>query len=105
VFLIAGGRDKGCDFSMVTGALSRYVKGICLIGEAAERMEKEWQGTAPVIRADSLESALDAARAEAVSGDVVVFSPGCSSFDMFKNYEHRGNVFKQLVHALQGQDR
>jgi len=105
VYLIAGGRDKGCDFSIVNDALTRYVKGICLIGEAAQRMENEWTGFAPIIRADSLEVALDVVRSKAISGDVVVFSPGCSSFDMFKSYVHRGDVFNQLVHAFKRQDR
>jgi UDP-N-acetylmuramoylalanine--D-glutamate ligase len=105
VFLIAGGRDKGCDFSVVNEALTRYVKGICLIGEAAARMEQEWSGFAPVVRADSLEAALEGVRSKAVSGDVIVFSPGCSSFDMFNNYEHRGDVFKKLIHAFERQDR
>lgn len=100
VFLIAGGRDKGCDFSIVKDPIARHVKGICLIGEAADRMQEEWNGYAPIIRAASLSEALHKISGKASSGDVVVFSPGCSSFDMFKNFEHRGEVFKQLVRGL-----
>jgi UDP-N-acetylmuramoylalanine--D-glutamate ligase len=100
VFLIAGGRDKGCNFSIVKEPIARYVKGICLIGEAADRMQEEWSGHAPIARAASLSDALASVSGKASRGDVVVFSPGCSSFDMFNNFEHRGEVFKQLVHEL-----
>jgi UDP-N-acetylmuramoylalanine--D-glutamate ligase len=100
VFLIAGGRDKGCDFTIVKGPIARHVKGICLIGEAADRMQEEWSGHAPITRAASVSEALDSVTDKALRGDVVVFSPGCSSFDMFKNFEHRGEVFKQLVREL-----
>jgi UDP-N-acetylmuramoylalanine--D-glutamate ligase len=100
VHLIAGGRDKGCDFSVVDAAIARHVKTIVLIGEAANRMETQWKGKAPIVRAKTLEEAVESAFARAVGGDVVVFSPGCSSFDMFKNFEHRGEVFKQLVRQL-----
>jgi len=105
VYLVAGGRDKGCNFSVVNDALARHVKGVFLIGEAAQRMAGEWADYACITRADSLESAVNAVSSKAVTGDVVVFSPGCSSFDMFKNYEHRGNVFKQLVHTLERQEQ
>jgi UDP-N-acetylmuramoylalanine--D-glutamate ligase len=100
VFLIAGGRDKGCDFTIVKEPIARHVKGICLIGEAADRMQEEWNGHAPITRAASLSDALKSVSGKASRGDVVVFSPGCSSFDMFKNFEHRGEVFKQLVREL-----
>ena len=100
VFLIAGGRDKGCDFSIVKKPIARHVKGICLIGEAADRMQQEWNGHAPITRAALLSEALALVTQKASHGDVVVFSPGCSSFDMFRNFEHRGEVFKQLVREL-----
>ena len=105
VYLVAGGRDKGCNFSVVNNALARHVKGVFLIGEAAQRMAGEWADYACITRSDSLESAVNAVSVTAVTGDVVVFSPGCSSFDMFKNYEHRGDVFKQLVHTLERQEQ
>ncbi|MBN2038232.1 MAG: UDP-N-acetylmuramoyl-L-alanine--D-glutamate ligase [Chitinispirillaceae bacterium] len=100
VHLIAGGRDKGCDFSLVVPALKKHVKDITLIGEAAGRMKSQWEGAAPLLHAASLEEAIAVAAAKAQPGDVVVFSPGCSSFDMFANYEERGNQFKKLVAAL-----
>jgi UDP-N-acetylmuramoylalanine--D-glutamate ligase len=100
VFLIAGGRDKGCDFASIKDAVAGHAKGIVLIGETAKRMQAEWEGCAPITMAGSLEQAIDNVHRAAVSGDVVVFSPGCSSFDMFRNFEHRGEVFKGLVKRL-----
>ncbi|NLD91615.1 MAG: UDP-N-acetylmuramoyl-L-alanine--D-glutamate ligase [Fibrobacter sp.] len=100
VQLIAGGRDKGCDFSVLDQAVKKYVKNIILIGEAAERMEKQWSGLVPVFRAQTLREAVNIAFEKSTSGDTVVFSPGCSSFDMFKNYEERGSVFRELVNEL-----
>lgn len=97
VHLIAGGRDKGCDFRAVIPAIKKYVKDICLIGEAAARIDSEWRGVAPLYHAQTLEIAIAMAAGLAVAGDVVVFSPGCSSFDMFANYEERGRVFGQIV--------
>jgi UDP-N-acetylmuramoylalanine--D-glutamate ligase len=100
VFLIAGGRDKGCDFGAIKKSIARHVKGVRLIGEAAGRMAGEWAGSSEIATSGSLEEAIESVAAEAAAGDVVVFSPGCSSFDMFKNFEHRGNVFKDLVKRL-----
>lgn len=97
VHLIAGGRDKGCDFSAVAPAIKKYVKDICLIGEAAARIESAWRGLAPMYRTPTLEKAVATAAGFAVPGEVVVFSPGCSSFDMFADYEERGRVFRQIV--------
>jgi UDP-N-acetylmuramoylalanine--D-glutamate ligase len=97
VHLIAGGRDKGCDFSIVESAIKKHVKGIYLIGEAADRIAAGWNGLAPVTICNSLESAVTRARASAKRGDVVILSPGCSSFDMFGNYEERGDAFKGIV--------
>jgi UDP-N-acetylmuramoylalanine--D-glutamate ligase len=100
VHLIAGGRDKGADFSVVKDAIRSHVKGINLIGEAADRMAAEWNGCAPIVKCDSLESAVIRASNNAKKGDVVVLSPGCSSFDMFENYEVRGDTFKDIVDRL-----
>jgi UDP-N-acetylmuramoylalanine--D-glutamate ligase len=101
VHLIAGGRDKGCDFSTVKDAVRTNTRGVYLIGEAAGRIAAEWEGLAPIVICDSLESAVVRARDSAKSGDVVVLSPGCSSFDMFEDYEKRGEAFKTLVHELE----
>ncbi len=97
VHLIAGGKDKFCDFSIVNDVIVNHVKDITLIGEAAERMQEQWRGLVPIKRSATLDDAVNEAVKDAVNGDVVVFSPGCSSFDMFKNYEERGEVFKNIV--------
>lgn len=99
VHLIAGGKDKGCNFSAVRHAIKKQVKDICLIGEAADRMAQDWHGLVPIQRAATLQQAITAAAHHALPGEVVVFSPGCSSFDMFKNYEDRGNQFRSAVVA------
>lgn len=76
------------------------VSAMVLIGEAAEKIEREFRDLTEVLRAISMEDAVHKATRIARSGDVVLLSPACASFDMFKNYEHRGEVFKSLVNAL-----
>ncbi len=105
VHLIAGGRDKGCDFSIVKDAIRMRSKGVYLIGEAAARISREWDGMAPLQTFESLESAMRAALQNAKPGDVVVLSPGCSSFDMFENYEKRGEAFAMIVRMLKQEAR
>ena len=100
VHLIAGGKDKGCDFAAVKNTIAASVKDIILIGEAAERIEKQWKDLAPVYRGKTLKDAVDMAALKSEPGDYVVFSPGCSSFDMFSSYEERGAIFRQLVMEL-----
>ncbi|MBN1980309.1 MAG: UDP-N-acetylmuramoyl-L-alanine--D-glutamate ligase [Chitinivibrionales bacterium] len=100
VHLIAGGRDKGCDFASITPLLKNRRTAVYLIGEAAQRMYQEWKELPQVSCHASLSDACEAAARSAVAGEVVVLSPGCSSFDMFKNYEERGIVFKNIVFAL-----
>ncbi|MBN1576732.1 MAG: UDP-N-acetylmuramoyl-L-alanine--D-glutamate ligase [Chitinispirillaceae bacterium] len=97
VHLIAGGKDKGCDFSAVREAISGGVRDIVLIGEAAARIEAQWSGLAPIIRAATLAEAVAASASRALPGDTVVFSPGCSSFDMFRDFEDRGDQFRSIV--------
>lgn len=100
VHLIAGGRDKGCDFTVVRDVLPTHVKQVVLLGEAAGRMHGVWRDLAPITRVGSLAQAVERAAAEAEAGDVVVFSPGCSSFDMFRNYEERGLAFMNMVREM-----
>jgi len=100
VHLIAGGRDKGCDFSVVRDSIRKNVKSVILIGEAATRIEKEWRDLTDITIADSLSSAVAVARNKSNRGDVVILSPGCSSFDMFSNFEHRGEAFKKIINEL-----
>jgi UDP-N-acetylmuramoylalanine--D-glutamate ligase len=100
ILLIAGGKDKGFDFSTVTPRLKERVKACFLIGEMAGRMNTLWKRRIECVVAGTLEKAVELAAAKAVSGDVVMLSPGCSSYDQFKNYEHRGQVFRDAVKAL-----
>ena len=100
IWLIAGGRDKGGDFSRLAKAVSRRVKRVILIGEASPLLQQAWAAVATMTEAASLREAVDAAAQGASSGDVVLLSPACASFDMFADYQDRGRQFKALVHAL-----
>lgn len=104
VILIAGGRDKGGDYAPLKEPILERVKHLILIGEATGRMEGELGGAAPTTRADSLEAAVEKAHCLARSGDTVLFSPACSSYDMFRDYIERGDIFKALVRRLGGSD-
>lgn len=101
VHLIAGGKDKGCDFSSIHESVKERVKSVRLIGEAAGRILKEWKGIADIKKVESLKEALEETTDVAERGDVVILSPGCSSFDMFSNFEERGSEFKKLVNELE----
>jgi UDP-N-acetylmuramoylalanine--D-glutamate ligase len=107
VVLIAGGRDKGGDYAPLAAALARVGRGVVLIGEAADRIAAACAGVLPparVARAQTLEEAVAAAAAMAERGDAVVLSPACASFDMFRDYAHRGAVFRAAVRALVGDE-
>jgi UDP-N-acetylmuramoylalanine--D-glutamate ligase len=97
VVLIAGGRDKGGDYAPLAEALGRVGRAAILIGEAAEKMQAAFDGVLPIERAATLETAVEAARRLARPGDAVVLSPACSSFDMFRDYAHRSEVFRDAV--------
>lgn len=100
IWLIAGGRDKGGDFSRLAQAVGLRVKRVILIGEAAPLLRRAWEGVATMTDAASLQEAVDCAAQGAAPGDVVLLSPCCASFDMFADYQDRGRQFKTLVHAL-----
>lgn len=97
VHLIAGGRDKGCDFSLLSDQMGTRVTGVYLIGEAAGRIESQWSGKVDIVRCESMGEAVKTAYRNAQPGDAVVLSPGCSSFDMYNDYEERGQVFRECV--------
>lgn len=103
VFLIAGGQPKGQNFSPWALAFAGKVKGVFAIGEAKRQMFEELKGAMPVELCNTLEEAVKMAFAVAKEGENVLLSPGCASFDMFKNYEHRGELFKEIVGSLGGQ--
>ncbi len=102
VVLIAGGRDKKINFRIAKDEISRKVKVLILIGEAKEKIASAVGGFVEVVKfADDLREAVDIALKEASSGDTILLSPMCSSFDMFKSYEERGNLFKKIVRDIQ----
>lgn len=100
IILILGGRDKGNDYTLIQDLVRKHVKSILAIGESAQKVETAFHGIVPVHRASSMEGAVRLAAQEGRAGDVVLLSPACASFDWFKNYEHRGKVFKDLVNHL-----
>lgn len=101
LLIILGGKDKGGDFRVLREPLRRRAKRIILIGEAAARLEEELAGIAETARADSLQDAVAFAERNAKTGDVVLLSPACASFDMFRDYQDRGGQFREIVNALQ----
>jgi len=100
VHLIAGGKDKGFDYASCRESVSRHCRAVYLIGEAADALERAWGREADCCRCASLEEAVSRAFHAAQPGDVVLLSPGCSSFDQYTNYQERGNHFKDVVNRL-----
>jgi UDP-N-acetylmuramoylalanine--D-glutamate ligase len=97
VVLIAGGRDKGGYYAPLAAVLGQVGRAAVLIGEAADKMQAAFAGVLPIERAATMDDAVEAARRLAQSGDAVVLSPACSSFDMFRDYNHRAEVFRSAV--------
>lgn len=100
IILIAGGVDKGTPYGPWADAFRGRVRCICAIGRAAPKIKETLSPRYPVVPFETLEKALSHASLLAKPGDNVLLSPGCASFDMFRDYEHRGEEFKRLVHAL-----
>ncbi|HLA63113.1 MAG TPA: UDP-N-acetylmuramoyl-L-alanine--D-glutamate ligase [Rhodothermales bacterium] len=101
VVLIAGGRDKGNDYGPLKRLVEDKVKGLVALGESADKVLAELGPHAPqTARAQTMEEAIQYARLMAEPGDTVLLSPACASFDMFQNYEDRGDTFKRLVMSL-----
>ena len=101
IVLILGGRDKGNDYMELENQLREKVHTVVSIGEAQQAIKVQLSGVVPhIIEVDSLKHAVKAARKQAKRGEVVLLSPACSSFDMFEDYEDRGDQFKQAVIEL-----
>jgi UDP-N-acetylmuramoylalanine--D-glutamate ligase len=100
IHLILGGKDKGSDYTVLNELLRQRVKRVYTIGAAAAKIESQIKDAAEVDHAETLENALRRASSAAVAGDVILLAPACASFDQFQSYEHRGRVFKELVHSL-----
>jgi UDP-N-acetylmuramoylalanine--D-glutamate ligase len=100
VILIAGGKDKGGDFTALIDLVAQKVKLAILIGQATTKIETAWKNITKCVRAGTMEEAVAVSYASSSPGDTVLLSPGCASFDMFDNYEHRGRIFKKAVLEL-----
>jgi len=96
VVLIAGGRDKGGDFGKLRKEADR-LKAVITIGEAAPLIEEALEKVVPTARSETMQEAVEMASRIADPGQIVLLSPACASFDMFENFEHRGDVFKECV--------
>ena len=103
ILIILGGKDKGSDYTMLQAPLREKAILALLIGAAAGKIEKQIAGSVAIEQAGTLERAVETAAHAARAGDVVLLAPACASFDQFQNYEHRGRVFKELVHQLERQ--
>lgn len=97
VILVAGGRDKHSAYERLNSLVKERVKALILIGEARDIIRKAWGHLTETREANSMEEAVKIASGMARSGDIVLLSPACASFDMFKDYEDRGRVFKRCV--------
>ena len=100
IILIAGGQGKGADFSLLRPLMQDYVRTAVLIGQDANQLDEALSDLVPTFRASTLEKAINLAKLQAQSGDVVLLSPACASLDMFNDFNHRGEVFTNLVNAL-----
>jgi len=100
IIWIAGGKEKGADFTALRELATDHVRKAILIGQATEKFELALEGAVGIERAGSLDEAVRRAQALAETGDVVLLSPACASFDMFDDFEDRGRQFKRAVNAL-----
>jgi UDP-N-acetylmuramoylalanine--D-glutamate ligase len=95
-----GGSDKGEDFSVMADLLAEKAKKVYVTGETATKMHQAWFGKVPIVLIDDFEACVRQAYADSDVGEVIVLSPACASFDKFKNYEHRGEVFTSIVKRI-----
>jgi UDP-N-acetylmuramoylalanine--D-glutamate ligase len=102
VILILGGKDKGTSYSLLEKIIRRKVSHLILLGEAAKRMEGAFKGAADIVVVQDLDEAVRVAVQRARSGSEILFSPACSSFDMFSGFEERGRVFKEAARKYMG---
>lgn len=101
IVLIAGGKDKGGDFTKLKELVSQKVKALILIGQAQKKINDSLGSYTKTLKAKTLQQAVELAFRNSVPGDTVLLAPGCASFDMFTDYEHRGRVFKEKVAEIQ----
>ena len=100
LWVILGGKDKNSDYRPLAAAMKEKVRGVLLIGAAADKIENHLHGEVTTVKCGTLESAVRYARESARAGETVLLAPACASFDQFQNFEHRGGEFKRLVAGL-----
>ena len=100
VVLIVGGQAKDANLELLATACAVNVKHVCIIGEDAEKFHAVLTNVVPLSRCEDLQEAISTSEKVADPGEVVLFSPACASFDMFRNFEHRGDMFRQYVLEL-----
>lgn len=101
--VIMGGSDKGEDFGVLTDILQQKAKKVYITGDTAEIMSQAWMGKVDLVCISDFEQCIRTAFEESHPGDIIVLSPACASFDKFRNFEHRGEVFKQIVGQIAGE--
>ena len=100
LIVIMGGKDKGADFGVLRPLVSDKVRLLVLLGAAADKIFDCLGDQVATVRAQDMDQAVELAFESALPGDVVLLAPGCTSFDLFDDFEHRGRVFKESVNAL-----
>jgi UDP-N-acetylmuramoylalanine--D-glutamate ligase len=100
LWVILGGKDKGLDFSALREPLAAKAHAALLIGAAAPKLALQLRGALPLVESGTLDAAIDYAYRIGREGDTVLLAPACASFDQFRSFEHRGEVFKQIVNQL-----
>jgi UDP-N-acetylmuramoylalanine--D-glutamate ligase len=101
IHLILGGKHKGSSYTVLNDLLKQRVKRVYTIGASADIIEKDVEGSTVIVRAGTLDNAVNKAAESAEPGDIVLLAPACASFDQFQSYEHRGRAFKDAVKALE----
>jgi UDP-N-acetylmuramoylalanine--D-glutamate ligase len=104
LWIILGGKDKGLDYSLLREPLAAKAKAALLIGAAAEKIAAQLHRAVPMVEAGTLERAVAHGVAHGAPGDTVLLAPACASFDQFRSYEHRGEVFKEIVNRLPAEE-
>jgi UDP-N-acetylmuramoylalanine--D-glutamate ligase len=104
LWIILGGKDKGLDYSVLREPLAAKAHAALLIGAAANKIAGALEGSVPLVDSKTLDAAIAHAYTHGKPGDTVLLAPACSSFDQFNSFEHRGEVFKQMVNQLEPKD-
>ena len=103
VILILGGKDKAGEFERMRDLVQSKARVVLTIGKAADRIAEALEGTTEIVAVKDMDGAVKWARQNAKSGETVLLSPACASFDQYRNFEHRGEHFEQLIRSLTGQ--